>query len=374
MDKFENEVEKKDENKAQSENCDKHENGVRYYSNGRFSDDAVSENIRKPSKKMPTWVKALIIIVAVFGGLTLLTTSCNHGLEKIAGSFTTSQDSVKADFDHDYIGTIYVEGQMSSDYTGVYDQQHLLDSIDAMIEDKHNKGMIIYVDTPGGEVFAIDQLYSKIKEYQKTGRPVYASMQSMAASGGYYISAPCDKIFADRNCWTGSIGVIMGNMVDVSGLMDKLGIKVTSITSGKNKGMGGEFEPMTDEQREIFQSMIDEAYDQFVGIVADGRNMDEAKVRKLADGRIYTAKQALEAGLVDKIGTFDDAVADMQKKYKLQDCSIESFEAEESTDLLSLLGEAKEGSLSGAVDMDMIRELISMNGKVKLCYMSEISK
>lgn len=374
MEKYENEIEKKDESKTQPENQSNPRDEVRYYSNGRFSDDDVSVNRRRPTRKIPTWVKALIIIAAVFGGLVLLTTSCNHGLEKIAGNLTSSKNDVKADFNHDYIGTIYVEGEMSSDYTGVYDQQHLLDSIDAMIEDKHNKGMIIYVDTPGGEVFAIDRLYAKIKEYQETGRPVYASMQSMAASGGYYISAPCDKIFADRNCWTGSIGVIMGNMVDVSGLMEKLGIKVTSITSGKNKGMGGEFEPMTDEQREIFQSMIDEAYDQFVGIVADGRNMDESKVRKLADGRIYTAKQALELDLIDEIGTFDDAAEDMKKKYNLQDCSIESFETEESTDLLSILGEAK-GSLSpGSVDMNMIRELISMNGKVKLCYMAEVSK
>ena len=124
-----------------------------------------------------------------------------------------------------------------------------------MIDDGENKGMILYLDTPGGSVLASDELYFKIKEYQKkTKRPVYASMQSMAASGGYYISAPCDKIIANRNCWTGSIGVTLGTMYDVSELLDKIGVKTNTITSGENKAMGSSVEKMSREQREIFQS------------------------------------------------------------------------------------------------------------------------
>lgn len=131
----------------------------------------------------------------------------------------TIDNSVSTDFGHDYIGTIYIEGTISEDADGTYNHQYLLNAIDAMIADDENKGMILYVDTPGGSVFASDELYFKIKEYQeKTERPVYASMQSMAASGGYYISAPCDKIIANRNCWTGSIGVTLGTMYDISEL------------------------------------------------------------------------------------------------------------------------------------------------------------
>ena len=133
-------------------------------------------------------------------------------------------------------------------------------------------------------------------------------MQSQATSGGYYISASCDKIIANRNCWTGSIGVTMGTLMDISELLENLGIKTNTITSGANKAMGSSYEAMTEEQREIFQSLIDEAYDQFVGIVADGRDMSEKEVRKIADGRIYTAKQALDNGLIDAIGTMEDAV------------------------------------------------------------------
>ncbi|MFR0902395.1 MAG: signal peptide peptidase SppA [Anaerovoracaceae bacterium] len=171
--------------------------------------------------------------------------------------------------------------------TGTYNHQYILNAIDAMIYDDNNKGLILYINTPGGSVYASDEVYLKIREYQEiTGRPVYSSMQSQATSGGYYISAPCDKIIANRNCWTGSIGVTMGTFIDLSELLGNLGIKTETITSGDNKSMGSSTEPMTDEQRAIFQALIDEAYEQFVGIVAEGRGMTDAEVKN-SDGR-YT--------------------------------------------------------------------------------------
>ena len=251
-----------------------------------------------------------------------------------------------------------------------------MNAIDAMIADEENKGMILYVDTPGGSVFASDELYFKIKEYQeKTERPVYASMQSMAASGGYYISAPCDKIIANRNCWTGSIGVTLGTMYDISELLDNLGIKTNTITSGANKAMGSNVEPMTSEQRAIFQSMVDEAYEQFVGIVAEGRDMKISKVKKLADGRIYTAKQALDNGLIDQIGTFEEAAADMKKTYELGDCAVESFTAPVTSDWTSLLGQAA-GAASGknSLSAEAIEQLLDLNGKFAFSYLCPIEK
>lgn len=197
----------------------------------------------------------------------------------------------------------------------------------------------------------------------------------MAASGGYYISASCDKIIANRNCWTGSIGVTMGTLYDVTGLLDKAGIKTQTITSGKNKAMGSSTEKLTSEQREILQSLIDEAYDQFVGIVAEGRGMKLSEVIKLADGRIYTAKQAKNLGLVDEIGTFDDAVKDMQKEYELNDCQVEEFVSVPSADIWSLLGESAESRLSSSFfSADMVKELAALNGKVEFSYISEIKK
>lgn len=347
------------------------EKNVQYYSGGQFSQDMNFSGNVATKKKMPSWAKALIIIGSVIVFLALLTAGCSSILK---GS--DNPNEVVTNFGHDYIGTIYVQDTIDEYGTGLYNHQYLLNAIDAMIADDENKGMIIYVDTPGGSVFASDELYLKIKQYQqKTKRPVYASMQSTAASGGYYISAPCDKIFANRNCWTGSIGVTMGTFIDVSGLLDKLGIKTETITAGDNKAMGSNTEPMTKEQKEIFQGLIDEAYDQFVGIVAEGRDMSVSEVKKLADGRIYTAKQAVKNGLVDKIGTFDEAVADMKKTYELDNCKVEYFVSESKEDLYDLLLAMTEADGSDAVaDPDLIKDLISMNGTFRVSYMANISK
>lgn len=369
MDNLENRENQAQENK---------EKQVQYYADGRFSNDTPDAAAsRKAHKPMPTWAKALIIIGAVILIIVLLATGCNKMVKGFTSELKGNDSTqVETDFGHDYIGVIHVEGEISEDGTGTYNHEYLLNSIDAMMDDKENKGLIMYVNTPGGSVFASDELYLKVKEYQKeTGRPVYSSMQSQATSGGYYISAPCDKIIANRNCWTGSIGVTMGTMFDVTGLLDKAGIKTQTITSGRNKAMGSSTEKMTAEQREILQSLIDEAYDQFVGIVADGRNMKESEVRRLADGRIYTAKQAKKLGLVDEIGTFEEAVKDMKKEYNLEDCQIEDFESTSSSDIWSLLGESAENKLlSGSFSADMVKELAALNGKVEFSYIADIKK
>ena len=174
--------------------------------------------------------------------------------------------------------------------------------------DSSNTGIFLYFNTGGGGVYESDELYRTLMDYKEaTGRPIVAFFGPTAASGGYYISMAADHISADRNTTTGSIGVIM-SYTNVKGLYDKLGIHSEYITSGKNKSMGASDLDLTDEQRAIFQGVVDEAYAQFVGIVAKGRSMDESKVRQLADGRIYTAKQALDLGLIDEIGTYDDAI------------------------------------------------------------------
>ena len=139
--------------------------------------------------------------------------------------------------------------------------------------------------------------------------------------------------------------------------------------------MGSSYEAMTEEQREIFQSLIDEAYDQFVGIVADGRDMSEKEVRKIADGRIYTAKQALDNGLIDAIGTMEDAVQDMQSQYGLQDCAVEDFIPESKTDFSDLLGIVSEqNSISGLSDAALIEELVALNGTFRVSYIASVKK
>lgn len=331
-----------------------------------------------PKKKMPAWQKGLIIFALIIVCVIGLVTGCNHLIDNLDLGLgdTEVANEVVADFGYDYIGTLYVEGEIDEYGTGTYNHQYLLNAIDAMMDDGYNKGMVLYVNTPGGSVYASDELYLKIREYQEeTGRPVYSAMQSQATSGGYYISASCDKILANRNCWTGSIGVTMGTFMDVSGLLENLGIRTDTITAGSNKAMGSGMEPMTDEQREIFQSLVDEAYEQFVGLVAEGRDMKLDEVKKLADGRIYTAKQALENGLIDGIATYAEAVLDMQSAYGLEGCEVESFVPKVSSDLYSLLGIlAEQKDLSGMTDAEMIKELVALNGTFRVSYMSEIRK
>ena len=189
-----------------------------------------------------------------------------------------------------------------------YHHNATLNYVENLQYDRSNKGIFLYFDTGGGGVYESDELYRALMEYKEaTGRPIYAFFGPTAVSGGYYIAMAADYISADRNTTTGSIGVIM-SYTNVRGLYDKLGLKSVYITSGRNKSMGASDLDLTDEQRAIYQGVVDEAYDQFVGIVCEGRGMPETTVRKLADGRIYTAKQALANGLIDEVTTLDEAL------------------------------------------------------------------
>lgn len=205
------------------------------------------------------------------------------------------------------IGTI--EGQDSdSVFEDTQSYRHLdtLEFIDSITNDNNNAGIMLFLDTPGGSVYESDELYLKLMDYKEsTGRPVWSYMSHMAASGGYYAAMSSDVIYANRNAITGSIGVIMSG-VDMTGLYEKLGIKYYSATSGEYKDSS----VMTDDQLNILQTMVDETYEQFVDVVETGRGMTEDQVKNLADGRIYTANQALENGLIDEIGSLED----VQKK------------------------------------------------------------
>ena len=200
----------------------------------------------------------------------------------------------------EFIGVLNIVGEIGVNSSSVwgssntYNHQLYMNCVDEMERSDHNRGVLLSVVSPGGGVYESDELYLKLMEYKEvTNRPVWAYFASEACSGGYYISMSADKIYANRNCWTGSIGVII-SLMNCKKLYDKLGIKEIDITSGKNKAMGSSGLDLTDEQYDFLQSLVDEAYDQFVEIVSDGRSMDEETVRSLADGRLYSALQAKE--------------------------------------------------------------------------------
>lgn len=205
-----------------------------------------------------------------------------------------------------YIATISIEGTIE-EKNQTYDQEWLLSTIEELEYDSNNVGIMLKINSPGGTVYESDEVYLALLNYKTSGKPIFAYFESMAASGGYYIGCAADKIYANRNTLTGSIGVIYGQHLDLSKLLEKYGIDFTTITAGENKNMGSFAEPLTSEQKKILQSIADECYEQFTGIVAESRQMDIETVKKLADGRVYTAKQALENNLIDGISTYDEA-------------------------------------------------------------------
>ncbi|HSH02872.1 MAG TPA: signal peptide peptidase SppA [Anaerolineae bacterium] len=166
------------------------------------------------------------------------------------------------------------------------------------------KAIVLRIDSPGGSVTGSAQIYEALLEIDK---PIVVSMAGVAASGGYYIAAPADYIYARPDTITGSIGVIL-TLYNAEDLAQTLGVDVINITSGPNKSMGDMWNEIDSEHQAIFQAMIDESYNEFVRIIAEGRNMDEATVREIADGRIYTGLQAMDVNLVDAVGNRQDAI------------------------------------------------------------------
>lgn len=180
-------------------------------------------------------------------------------------------------------------------------------------EDQDVKAIILRINSPGGGVAESAEIYDQLmKLKKKTNKPIYVSMGTMAASGGYYIAAAGDKIFASPETITGSIGVIMQS-VNYEGLAKKYGVELVTIKSGPYKDIMNPARKMTEAEREILQRLINDSYDAFVDVVAKGRKLPEDTVRKLADGRIYDGRQAKALHLVDEFGYLDDVIAALKK-------------------------------------------------------------
>lgn len=337
---------------------------------------------KKKSSVIPIIAVVLAIILLFCVVFSFVLRAFSGGLMRRYGLSGSGNTQDELDYNYPYIAVLGVNGTIEGDsgselYSQTYHHSWMLKKISQLKADSNNRGLIMTVNTPGGGVYESDELYLAIKDYQEsTGRPVYSYMKSQATSGGYYISAPCDKIYANRNCWTGSIGVTIGTLYDITGLLEKYGVKTVTIDSGANKSMGSSTNELTEEQQDILQSLVDEAYEQFVGIVAEGRKMDVKDVKKLADGRIYTARQAKKNGLIDEVGTYDEAVEDMKKRFELESCLVNTIEYKNTEPLLQrLLMEAAEiGKSKTDTELDGLKSLMDQNGKFTVTYMSEIQK
>lgn len=219
-------------------------------------------------------------------------------------------------------GTILDTGTSSIFASGGYVHQDFMEQLNHVKNDDLVKAIILRINSPGGGVNESAEIYDKIMEIkEETEKPIYVSMGSMAASGGYYIAAPADKIFASKETITGSIGVIMQGY-NFSELAEKIGIDVVTIKSGPYKDIFSEFREMTEEEKQILHSMMENSYNEFVRIIAVGRNMPESKVRELADGRIYDGYQAKEVGLIDEFGYQEDVIKQLREDFDLQDAQV----------------------------------------------------
>ena len=248
----------------------------------------------------------------------------------------------------------------------VYDD--FMDQLDDVYNDDSVKGVIMQVNSPGGAVYNSEQIANKIKKIQKDKKiPVFTVMKTMAASGGYYISAPTDRIYASNETLTGSIGVIMSS-TSFQGLFEKYGIKQQNITTGKMKDAGSAGKDMTDEQKKYFQDLINSSFDRFVKIVSQGRSMKEDEVRKLADGRVYDGAQAKSNGLVDKIGDLDLAIEDMKKDFKLNNAEVYQYDNDMAS--FSRFFSKAENLLNknSSSDLSIIKELMEKDSPLPMYY------
>ncbi len=201
----------------------------------------------------------------------------------------------------DRIGLIRVEGVILDAKDTVADLKRFGDSSSI-------KAIVLRIDSPGGGVVPSQEIHDAVQRVRtKQNKTVVASMGTVAASGGYYIAAAADRIIANPGTLTGSIGVIM-ELVNLEGLLKKVGVEGVVVKSGHYKDIGSPFRKMGADDRRILQSVMDDVHNQFIEAVAEGRSLDIAAVRTLADGRIFTGRQAVDVKLVDELGDLDDAV------------------------------------------------------------------
>ena len=264
-------------------------------------------------------------------------------------------------------GVIQDTGSVSSLFSVGYNHQFFMTQLNDIYEDPTVKGVVLTVNSPGGGVVESADIYDAIRDIQVDNEiPVYVSMGGMAASGGYYVSAPAEKIFVNRETITGSIGVIMESM-NYAKLAEKYGIDFNTIKTGPYKDIMSGSREMTDEERDMLQEMINDSYERFVEIIAEGRNMTEAEVKKVADGRILNGRQAIEAGLADNYGKVSDAIVAMQEDYGLENATV--FEYTLNDSLSSLLGVKAASLFGGNVEAEIVGKLLSDYSAPRMMYL-----
>jgi protease-4 len=237
--------------------------------------------------------KIALIAAGIFVLIVLLFIGCVFIVRALLG------DGERQLVDKPGIGLVEVKGM-------ILDSRETVRQLRYFLKKDEIKAVVLRVDSPGGVVAPSQEIYEEVKKFAAK-KKIVVSMGSLAASGGYYISAPATLIYANPGTITASIGVII-KLSNIEALMDKIGIKATVIKTGKYKDSGSPVRELTAEDRAMFQSVIDSTHNQFIKAVASGRKLPEDEVRLIADGRVLSGEQAMALKLVDRLGTFQDAI------------------------------------------------------------------
>lgn len=206
------------------------------------------------------------------------------------------------------LGPISQEGGGLLPFGPAASARRIVELLERARRDRAVKAVILELNTPGGSVVGSARIHEEVLRLRQAGKPVVALMTEVAASGGYYVASAADRIVADPSTLTGSIGVLVV-LPNLQEFNRRIGVRTVVFKSGRFKDMGNPDRPVTPEEEAIFRALVREAYERFVRVVAQGRRMDRGRVLQLADGRIYTGAQAHRLGLVDTLGSLDDAVA-----------------------------------------------------------------
>ncbi|MBO0996209.1 signal peptide peptidase SppA [Bacillus sp. SD075] len=313
------------------------------------------------------------VSIAVGAATTLFTADTENIIDELFASESAFYEEVIEGDDYsnviavfDVEGTIQDTGEASLLSSATYNHRAFMDKLKMAEENEDIKGIILRVNSPGGGVVESAEIYDKILDIKKVKKPVYVSMGSMAASGGYYISAPADKIYASPETMTGSLGVIMHGY-NYEKLAEKYGVEFETIKSGPHKDIMSPTREMTGEERDILQNMINNSYDQFVKVIADGRGMTEKEVREIADGRIYDGRQAKENHLIDDFGHLDDVIAAMKTDIGKKDAQVIRYTDEAGFGSLFSMGAQK--MLGNDVETAVLTKILSSSNSPRLMYL-----
>jgi protease-4 len=271
---------------------------------------------------------AVGLLVLTLGTIGLVLVAGPGGGGEVSATPETYEEEYVSGEGPDKIAVIPVEGIISAADSGVAEAvatttpEGMRDALLQAEEDENVKAVILEIDSPGGGVTASERMYQDILDFKESsGKPVLASMGATAASGGYYIATAADGILAGETTLTGSLGVIL-QLPNFTETADKIGFKQNIVKSGEFKDMGSSFRDITPQEREIFQEIVDENYDEFVEVIVEGRDLPEERVRELADGRIYSGKQAEELDLVDELGDLEEAARSARQRADVNEATV----------------------------------------------------